>query len=467
MNKEKVNGTRVDGKSRRSRARDTVFVPEPSFTTLSAWTVPTVRAALDAHESGDFSTSALLANAIYRDGAIMSAFQTRSFALSSRAGLPFAVEPSAGVDDRRAKSIAQDVEDLWWECFPEAEIAALQRDSVGLGVAVGRNDGQFIEGEWVPLIRRLRPNGLRWSDHEASYRYVDGDGVDHLVTPGLNGWILLAPHGGDSWMYGALRAIALPWIGRIQGFRDFMRWCEKHGSPALAIEEPFSVTDDVERTGGSEEGEAFYRDLKKMSSDALLRLPQPADANTPGWKAKWLELKAAGHRAFVDMLNELRREITQILLGRDPAVGAAGGDGESLRERVRGEFLSADAEALSTALREQVLKPWIVANYDANRPELAPWPRWDTRPPVDLAVRATTLKTLGEALALLHAQGVETDSILEEFHLTKGKKPEAPAPAPNPTEPAPVAPTEEKPGATVHSIRRFARYAQPFTRKAA
>jgi phage gp29-like protein len=454
---EKTNGMRD---LPRPRGAVTVVLPT-GFSSLSSWTVATVRAALDAHESGDFSSSALLAEAVLRDSAIFSDLQIRAFALASRAGLPFSIDPSRGVDDRRAASIAQDVEDLWWVSFPETETAALQRDAVMLGVAIGRDHGQWVEGEWVPRVRRLRPTGLRWSEIDRSFRYIDGDGVDHLVTPGVDGWILHAPFGADSWMYGAIRAIGIPWIGRINTTRDFLRFCEKHGMPALAIEEPFSASDDVEGTGGaqSSQTQAFYADLRRMPQESLVRLPQGQSKDEPGWKAYWLELKSRGHGAFVDAASELRREVTSVILGRDPGTAAAkvGGDGASFLERVRGEFLSSDAEGLSTTLREQVLKPWIVRNYDAKRPELAPWPRWDTRPPPDLAARASTLKTLGEALGLLSAQGVDVEPVLAEFGLERSQAPvPAASPAPPPAPPAA--------GATVHQIRRFAAFAKPFNR---
>jgi phage gp29-like protein len=457
---QRTNGTTVQSGGRRPTAF--AVVPSTTFLSLSRWTVATVRQAIDLHEQGDFYSSSLLAEAVLRDGAIFSTLQTRAFALASRSSLPFHIDASEGVDDRRADSVANDVDDLWWVCVPESETAALMRDVIMLGVAVGIDEGQQIEGEWVPRVRRLRPHGLRWIESERAFHYIDGDGEDHLVTPGKNGWILHAPFGGDSWMFGAIRSIGIPWIGRINALRDFFRFSEKHGMPALAIEEPFSAADDVEGEGGaaSASSVAFYADLKKLPQESLIRLPQPADKDTPGWKAEWLELKSRSYDAFETLVTLLRREVTSILLGRDPdsSASAVGGDGASLLERVRGEFLAADAEGLATTLREQVLKPWIVRNYDANRPELAPWPRWDTRPPVDLAARATTLLALGQALALLRAEGVDTDPVLKEFHLSRSGPPQAMTSAP-----APAAAPEAK----RENVRRFAAYRPPPLRKAA
>jgi phage gp29-like protein len=424
--------------TQRTSSRTRVRIPPTSFDVLSEWTVKRVRSAILAHECGDFYLSALLADALLRDPDIFRGINTRTSAFSARNGLPFTIEPAEGVDARREKSVAERQRRLWWACCPETAISAIERDAIFLGVAVGRDDTQKIAGEWVPLVRRLRPHGLRWSETESTFRYLDGNGIDHVVTPGENGWILHAPHGGDSWMLGAVRALGQPAIIDLLTLRDFARYCERHGMPALAIKEPFMATDDVEGPSGSAGADDFYKDLRKLPQEATLRLPRGQDG-TDGWDAQWLELKSRSFEAFEKLLTELRRRILAVLLGREADGGGArvGGDGASYIENVRGEYLAAEAEALSTTLREQVWMPDTRRNIDANRPELTGWPRWDTRPPADLAKRATTLNTAGDAIDKLERQGVNTDPVVVEFGLARrpGWKPPpsgeaAPLPAP-------------------------------------
>ncbi len=389
---------------------------------LSAWTVALVRAAIDQHEQGSFSASAGLADACLRDGRIFSGLQTRANALASRDGLPFSVEPNLGVDDRRARAVAATMERHWWTCIPTSEVSALQRDVIMGGVAVGRDDLQLIDGDWMPCLRRLRPHGLEYCDQDQAYYYTSRDGTRHHVTPGLNGWVLHAPHGGDSWMLGAIRPIGMLWLMRTLGHRDAARYSEKHGLPAIKIKEPQRHSDDVEGGAGNNGSKAFYSQIRRLGSEGLIRLPQSDHKDTPGWDAEWMELVAQTHQIFFDFVAELRREITAILLGRDPDTSTGvGGDGASLLERVRAEYLVSDANGLADTLRNQLWKPWVMRSVDPSRPELAGWPRWDVRPPADLAARATTLKTLGEGLEKLAGFGVEIGPLLEEFNLRRAK----------------------------------------------
>lgn len=391
-----------------------------SLLSTTSWTVALVRSALDAHEQGDFSESAQLAEASLRDADIFGCLQARANALSSRKGLPFSVQPSEGVDDRKARAVANVIEQQWWESCPSEEVSALQRDAIMLGVAVGRDDLRQVGDDWMPRLRRLRPAGLRWRDTEQLYYYYDRHGTDHRVTPGENGWVLHAPYGGDSWMLGAIRPIGLLWIMKSLGLRDLARASEKHGMPALAIKEPFQASDDVEGTAGSSGAQAFYGQIRKLGSESVLRLPQGTTTDEQGWSAEWLELKSQSYEIFIRLIGECRREIVSVLSGKDLGAVAVGGDGVSASQAIRGELLASDAEALATTLRDQLWKPWVSRSVDS-RSELAGWPCWDVRPPTDMGARAINLKTAGEAATILSALGVDTDSILEEFGLRKNE----------------------------------------------
>lgn len=423
----------------RPRSRGSrVVVVSSQLQTLSSWKVSSIRQALDSHEQGDLSGSSLLATHMLRDAQIFSGAKTRVEALTSKSGLPFAVEASTGVDDRRSESVRKRVDGLWWTSIPDAQTSAFLRDALFLGVAVGRDDMPVVDGVEVPRIRRLRPNGLRWDETSRGFKYVDGEGKEHDVTPGEHGWILHAPHGPDSFLQGAVRPLGEPFLGRAQAFWDWARFCEKHGLPVLAVKEPFDAIDDIEGAEGSD-GSAvrdFYADIRRMRREGVIREPQGQDGKE-GWGARWLELQSKSYEAFERFRRELRAEAHAAILGRDPDGGSKGigGDEASVRDRVRGEYLAADAEAWATTLREQVWKPWVRRNVDAHRPELAPWGRWQTRPPADLAKRADTLNHAADAIEKLDRLGVDTDPVLEEFHLKRraGAKTQ-------PTQPTPAAP---------------------------
>lgn len=411
------------------------------FTSASTWSIALVRAALDEHETGSFQTSSILADAMGRDADIFSGLLTRVAALSSRNGLPFSLSPAEGVDDRRAAAISRVLGIVWWLIVPETEHAAMERDAVMLGAAVGRDVRVRIDGKWFPRLRRYRPSGLFYASYEERWHYIDGAGTDHVVTPGENGWVLHTPVGGDAWMHGAVRALGIPWAAATHSSRDWARYNEKHGLAALKILEPFNASDEVEGSEGKVSADRFYTSVRKLGSEPLIRCPQPQSKEERGWDAEWMGLPNGDQwRSFERQLIELRRRFNTVLLGRDAESSAksVGGDGAAFLERVRSEYLIASTEAWSTTLREQLLKPWLVREVDAQRPELAPYPRWDTTPRADLAQRASTIDKAADATAKLDKLGVDVDPFLSEMGLRRVRKPEPTAPA------APPNPPQEK-----------------------
>lgn len=414
-----------------------------NVTPLSTWTVAQVRQALDSHERGRFRTSAQLVDAMGRDPAIGGALGTRVRMLASRSALPFTVHASDS-DGRRNEAVARRMLELWWHVCPESTIAPMLRDSIMMGPAVGYNEWQTVDGEWVPRLRWLPAHGLEWHDRsiysvESEWTYTTGDGQTLPVTPGDGRWVLHLPGGDRAWMYGAVRMLGLPWIMRSMTYRDWVRYCEKHGLPVLGIEEPHWASDDVESDGGSEGtyADEFYDQFRNLGSESVLRLPQGSTAEEGSWKATWIEPQSDSWESFQRLTSDLASQVDRVLLGRDTTAAARGGDGELNTERVRVEYLASDAEPLSTTLRDQVWRPWALYNYgDA---ELAGWPRWDTRPPPDMQRRADTLKTLGEALTALAPLGLDLSAVVEEFGMSGTVKvPEPP--------PAPTAPSAPKPG---------------------
>lgn len=404
------------------------------------WTVATCRAAIEQHERGVFRRSAILAGLMEREAEIAKAIKKRANALASRSALPFSVTPSSEGDGRKRKAVAERQGQLWWHTTPESVIQPIMRDTVKMGQALGYLTWS-TGSEWVPRLNWLPMNGLAWepwgigAERRAGWVYTDGAGVRHEVTPGDGFWFLHEPTGPESFKDGAVRYLGLPWFLSDNIECDWARYDEKHGLPILEIDEPFWAQDDVDGEDGAEgtKADQYYAQFANLKSESVLRSPQGQDTAAGGWKSRWLEPKSQSWKSFEAHLDRLERKFRLGISGGDGS-GAKGGDGETADERRHSEFLSTDAETLSTSLREQVWKPFAEYNYgDRN---LAGWGRWDTRPPKDLSTRATTLKTVGEALAPLAAAGVDTDPVLEEMSLTKSTKP-----VPKPTEP----PAQEQP----------------------
>lgn len=401
----------ADAKPPRTHVR-----PIPARAYGSEWTISSVRAALDALENGQFSQAARLADAIGRRGRIAGARKTRKNALGARAGLPFDVIKSDEGDQRRAEMVATRVERRWWTSIPDGELAAFQETTVDLGACVGYLSWRAVETtsrvEWVPHLHWLPPHNLDYNDHTKLWTYQTMDGIE-TVTPGDGRWVLHLPYGPRSWMDSAVRAIGEEIVDSSYTSADWRRWNEKHGLPILAVKEPFFAEDDTSG-GGVSEKDAFYQRFATIGQDGALGLPQGQDGEG-GWEADWLELKQpTAWQSFQAQFQRIVEAAREFYLGHSDE-GSKGGDGESNREHVRLERLTADAEGFSTTFREQIWAPYGRYNFRDWSDELAPWGRWDTQPPADRKARAAMLSNVAKALPTLASAGADTRELLAEF----------------------------------------------------
>lgn len=408
------------------------LILDPSYSApVSTWSVAAVRAALDDLERGKMRNPSLLADAVERDPVIASALSTRVRMLVSKSALPFDLLDSEEGDGRKLRSVAARQRELWWSMLPESAMAPLLRNAIMLGVAVGYVEWATEGGEWIPRLRWLPPHNLEWhatSDQgkaDPHYTYSTATGERMRVTPGDGSWFLHEPNGERSYMQGALRSLAMLYRMRLDAYRDWIRYAEKHGLPILGVSEPHWASDDVEGSSSTQADE-FYAQFGDLGSESVLRLPQGPTPDDGKWEAGWIEPTSDAWQTFREALRELGADIDRVLLGRDQNAGARGGDGELSSERVRVEYLSSDTEPLATSIREQVLKPWAAFQWGDAR--LAGWPRWDTRPPPDLERRARTLDLIGDALGKLSLLGVELGPVMAEFGLRQGEKPVPVAP---------------------------------------
>lgn len=403
----------------------------------TAWTPPLVRGALDALECGHLEAAARLGDSIERDCVVLDCIDARVRAFASRSALPFSVERSDEGDGRKVEAIRQRIAQLWWETCSEFALAPIMRDVVKLNVGLGRIWWDRTPHEWVPYLSHLPLHGLEYSEAEKRWYYHTSDGQRLHVTPGDGTWFLHLPNGPRSYMHGAIRAVAEPWLARRYASRDENRWLAAAGMASLKVHEPYSAQDNLTGNDGSGSvASSVYRDLRAgLTGGAVIRLPQAASKDEPGWDADWLELKGTSFEAFSKSLERNKADIQEAILGRSSS-GSKGGDGELMSEMLRNERLASDTEPLSTSLREQVWKPYVAFNHGREFMSATPWGRWNTVPPVNRKTRAETVKTLSEALPSLITMGVNVAPLLEEFGLEAPNGVQAPPPPPPPaTEP--------------------------------
>lgn len=436
--------------ARAARPSSTVFRQYDSFPT-AAWSVAHIETALQGHETGDFSESAKLAAAFGRDDRITACRNTRIRALVGRNGCNFNLVASEDGDQRKAGRVQKDVEARFHTVCPEETLARIQQDVIDLGVSVSRIHWYFdwTWSEWLPRLEPWSMEWIRWDSTRGCYlAQTDGQG-EVEVRPGTGEWLIVEPGGSHGWQSGAVRALAMPFFFRNATWKDWARYCEKHGVPILSIKEPPAQND----TAGKATKDKFFASLRRLGREGILRLPKSSDGKA-AYEAEILEPKSLSWPAFKGFLERLDVCIAVYLLGQNLSTEVSGGSFAAAvsQNRVRLDYLAADAEALSSALRTQVWMWWGRFNHDTWDDLLTPWPVWTTSVPEDLKLKAEMMVFVGKAIKAFQDAKVPIDvrAIAEQFGVPvlsieealKRAKEEAEKAAAGPKKPDPDPPTK-------------------------
>ena len=371
----------------------------PSDLTSTEWSVRQVRSALRLHVDGDFSRSALLADACRGDDRIKSDLRTRVFAVT---GLPFRLDPSPTGDQRRAKAVAAELAAAWPRLFPAPLVRQVLRWGVLQGVSAARCEWTATGGRWWPSLEVWHPQHLRWQDHARRFDAQSDQGLLD-ATPGDGSWLLHQPDGDRGWMDASIRGLAIPYLLRGLSRRDWARFSEKHGLPITGAVVP--------ETADTEDKDDFFSDLRALGSEGIVLLPRDKDGK--GFGLEMIEPKnAQAWQGFEHVLYHCDVSIAVELLGQASNAQEGGSYAKAVAlNTLRQDLLEADAAGIAETIRQQVLRPWAAFNFgDA---ELAPVPCWDATPPEDAKRKAETWQTSGAALATWQtaaaAHGFEVD----------------------------------------------------------
>lgn len=376
---------------------------QPTSAPLTRATLGVVRAALDAHEQGQFHLSARLAEHVMRDADLFGALDQRTFAAL---GLPFTLEPAD--DSAAAVDLADAATKAWGQMLPSGALADALRSVVMLGFSVGILRYEFCEslGHDVPVVEPWAPENLYYAPWERRWYALAVEGT-YPVTPGDGRWVLWAPKSATRpYQYGAIRCLA-EWVHRgANSARDASRWSETKGQGIWLAKTPGVNTDTPETR-------AFASGIQNMGAESVVMLPQgqtPAES----FDLDLLESQSDGWQGFEFLMNAAGRRFRLAILGQD-MTSVSGPEGGSYAQSkvgdgVRQDVTEFDARGLGT-LGAQVLRPFAMLR--AARPELTPRAVWNAAPPEDLNTTATAQKTGAESVQLWRSLGVNVDAEAE------------------------------------------------------
>jgi phage gp29-like protein len=367
---------------------------EPSAWGRTEWAPADLGTAWRLAQGGNLSLAAELAEATLADDRVQATLGTR---IRGLLGLPLAFEPP---NNREGRTITRALEADFWAFAPEESLYQLVAWGLLLGVGLARLDWQEGEsGRVLPVLEVWHPRNLRYDPQRGVWQVQTREGG--MVEPRPGAWWLYTPYGARRpWSHGLWRALAVPWLVKQDAVRY---WARDNEVGALRVGQASGPTT-------AEAREQLARDLADLGNSTGIALPegyslQILSPSGDVWQSK---------QAAIEWANTA---LTTAILGQNLTTEVRGGSFAAARvhDAVRRDLLEADAEGLSTSMREQVLSYWAEFNYGDAR--LAPWPRWDTDLPEDTAQNADTLSRLAQAVATLAQAGAPVDvpALLERY----------------------------------------------------
>lgn len=422
------------------------------------WRVSEVRLALRLHAQGDFSLSAQLVDTMGEDDEIPGAFERRADAVLQS---EFKLDPVDAPNRQLSKRIAEVFGPLFWDLFPEGDLAEFLGWYHSLGVAVAVLVWERGASQWKARLKVLHPQYLRWDQERGKFVYYAQEG-EQVVEPGDGKWFLFID-GQRGWMRGAVRKLAILWIAKQLTLRDWNRYNERHGLPIIKAFAP-AIADD-------EDQDQFWEDVKAIEGEAVAQLPSHLDEDGAKFDLELLEAKDASWQSFEKQLQRADRKIQITVVGGNLGSEVVDQGARAAAETHRGverTKATADAKKLATELRRQGLFPIVSYNIASVTIEVMPWPVWDTSPPSDDKAEADSKEAFGKALKAVKDAGYKVKNVIElaeryDLELEELPPPEPPTPPAPPTgaavpgQPTPAPALPGKVAASIAKLTSFAR----------
>ena len=394
--------------------------PQPFMQSDVDVTVATVRHILDNHEHGDFYASAQLADRLDRNTRIRGALDSRVRALLGSESK--VVAPEHAVGDPLTESITRKIGAWWHTVVNESVLEGMLRSHTTMGFSIAEQTWEVrrigIKSTWMPVLHPWHCGWAGYNQARDGFYVSDAKGKHVPVVPGNGRWLMLNATAVYPWMRGVIRCVGLGDVLRGQAVCNWSRWAEKHGIPITKVSVPRNEVNAYAT-------KRFMRDLRLMGRQGHIKLPTDEEGKKQ-FDVEFAEMKAKGWDGFQGLIGLTDTDVSIAILGQNLTSEVSGGSyaAAKVHDEVRLDLVKADAEMLSTCVRECVFKPWVKYNYGAHLVDLAPWPRWQVEPPANLEIASKVLASVMvaiEAAARTMAAGlpvpVDVRALLEEYEI--------------------------------------------------
>ena len=370
---------------------------------LTGYTISGGKSAIEAHEAGQFTVSALIADHIGRDADVQQALSQRVLALL---GMPFELED--GDETPAATELTQTIRPLWERIVPRRVMSDMLRWAVLLGFAVAQIRWEYDEKlkHHVPRLEPWHPSNI-WHDQNRNKWFALTTSGSVEIVPGDGRWLLYQPFGAHrSYYYGAVRCLPEWFLAAQFARRDANRFSEVHG---LGVWVPILPT-GWQQTA---EGKAFVDSFLNIGREPVVPAPRGATPES-SYDLKLIEAQSNAWQVFEFLLKLSAQKIRLVILGQD-MTSSEGTSGSFAKSRVGYNVLmsivASDAETLGEDLREQLLRPFT--RYLRGDDAIACKTCWDYDPPEDAQAIAESLNIAADALTKWSAGMTGADEVVD------------------------------------------------------
>lgn len=332
-----------------------------------------------------------------KDTHLFSQLQTRKLAVT---GLDWEVQPFS--DDERDKTIAEFIRDQLKNIEKFDDILMDLLDAIGKGISVMEIEWGVKEGHNViEDITYVHPKKLIWDSLTDEMKICTKEFPSGVAFP-ENKFVIhryKAKSGHES-RNGVLRVVSWMYLFKNYDLKDWVAFCEVFGMPLRLGKYTAAASEADQR--------ALMEAIYSLGTDAAGIIPD----------STMIEFIESNKTTSVEIYEKLARycdeQISKAILGQTLSSDSGGGSYAQgkVHNEVRHDLTAADAKALATTIRRDIIKPLVEYNfgYDVDAP-LFTFASEETEDLKDTVTIYQTLNAMGLPIS--------TEHIYNKFNIPK------------------------------------------------
>lgn len=322
----------------------------PLYPTFGWDTPATIQNAIASHESGLFSSSELLFQAMKRDPRIYAALRTRVKVMRNYVKKLLISSSAPIIMQKKSKILEENFDkilsaDIWEDCLERV---------VMIGFALARIQVKYDEsiGQYIPVINIWSHSYIYYNHHERMY-YVTTRDNGYLQVTGP-GWVFFTSGGSRPWLNGAIRALAFPFFISNQALNG---WSSFNNTESKAYKY-FTVPS---MKAESDETQALYGKVKAARDGDTI-----VTTNDTTLELLTSQGRSSAYNTFKDLLKWADDTKSIVLLGNNLMQDIQGGSYAATKEvtqSIAAGLIESDTQVIESAVNKFVMPIWTELNF--------------------------------------------------------------------------------------------------------